>query len=102
MQRTYPEGVPSWVDLESPDLGAAQEFYGGLFGWTFEAAPGPRADGAYVVARLDGRASGPAGVGRGGDDAPTGRGHPFDGGIQVGDGHVRVPDREIRRRLRVG
>jgi len=67
MQRTYPEGVPSWVDLESPDLGAAQEFYGGLFGWTFEAAPGPRADAAYVVARLDGRAA--AGLGA---DLPDG------------------------------
>ena len=67
MQRTYPEGVPSWVDLESPDLDAAQEFYGGLFGWTFEAAPGTRADAAYVVARLDGRAA--AGLGA---DLPDG------------------------------
>ena len=55
MQRTYPEGVPSWIDLEAPDLAAAQRFYGGLFGWTFEAAPGRRADAEYVVARLDGR-----------------------------------------------
>ena len=35
--RTYPEGVPSWIDIEQADLAAAQEFYGGLFGWTFEA-----------------------------------------------------------------
>ena len=34
--RTYPEGVTSWVDVEVPDLEAAQAFYGGLFGWTFE------------------------------------------------------------------
>ena len=34
--RTYPEGVTSWVDVEQPDLDAAQAFYGGLFGWTFE------------------------------------------------------------------
>ena len=36
--RTYPEGVTSWVDVEAPDLEAAQAFYGGLFGWTFEQA----------------------------------------------------------------
>ena len=35
-KRTYPEGVPSWIDIEQPDLDAAQAFYGGLFGWTFE------------------------------------------------------------------
>ena len=53
--RTYPEGVPSWIDIEAPDLAAAQAFYGALFGWTFEAAPGPDARVAYAVARLDGR-----------------------------------------------
>jgi predicted enzyme related to lactoylglutathione lyase len=61
MQRTYPEGVPSWIDLESPDLEGAEEFYGGLFGWTFDTAPGPGADAASVVARLHGRAA--AGLG---------------------------------------
>ena len=39
--RTYPEGVPSWIDIEQPDLDAAQAFYGGLFGWTFEPRPPP-------------------------------------------------------------
>ena len=29
----YDDGVPSWVDLGSPDLAKAKEFYGGLFGW---------------------------------------------------------------------
>ena len=47
--RTYPEGVTSWVDVEVPDLDAAQAFYGGLFGWTVEqVAPG------YAIAKLDG------------------------------------------------
>jgi predicted enzyme related to lactoylglutathione lyase len=50
-QRTYPEGVPSWVELEQPDLAAAQAFYGGLFGWDFEVVGG----GQYVIARLDGQ-----------------------------------------------
>ena len=53
--RTYPEGVPSWIDIEQADLAAAQEFYGGLFGWTFEADAGPHPGAAYVIARLDGR-----------------------------------------------
>jgi predicted enzyme related to lactoylglutathione lyase len=41
--RTYPEGVPSWIDIEQPDLDAAQAFYGGLFGWTFEPVTPPDA-----------------------------------------------------------
>lgn len=51
--RTYPHGVPSWVDTEQPDPAAARSFYGALFGWGFEeAAPGV----TYWIARLDGRA----------------------------------------------
>ncbi len=53
--RTYPEGVPSWIDIEQPDLPAAMAFYGGLFGWSFESAEGPHGDTAYVVARHGGR-----------------------------------------------
>ena len=53
--RTYPEGVPSWIDIEQSDLAAAQAFYGGLFGWSFEPGVSSDASAAYVVARLDGR-----------------------------------------------
>lgn len=49
-KRTYPHGVPSWIDLRQPDLAASCEFYAGLLGWTFEVVGG----GTYVVARLDG------------------------------------------------
>ena len=50
-QRTYPEGVTSWIDVAHADPAGAREFYGGLFGWQFvEAGPG----GQYVVAQLDG------------------------------------------------
>jgi uncharacterized protein len=52
--RTYPEGVTSWVDIEHPDVGAAQAFYGGLFEWTFADATPPGAASRYVVAKLDG------------------------------------------------
>jgi len=54
-KRTYPNGVPCWVDTEQPDPAAAREFYGGLFGWTFEEAVPPGAPGSYLIARLDGQ-----------------------------------------------
>jgi predicted enzyme related to lactoylglutathione lyase len=66
--RTYPHGVPSWVDTEQPDPDAAVHFYGGLFGWTFENVMPPGAPGSYLIARLDGKdvaAVGPAGAGIG-------------------------------------
>ena len=48
----YPEGVPCWVDAQLPDVEAGKRFYGELFGWTFEVAPG---DGAHEVwAHIDG------------------------------------------------
>ncbi|WP_028659927.1 VOC family protein [Nocardioides insulae] len=53
--RTYPEGVPSWVDLEPADLPAALDFYGRLFGWTFQEMGPPGQPPSYVVAQLDGR-----------------------------------------------
>jgi predicted enzyme related to lactoylglutathione lyase len=54
-ERTYPQGVPCWIDTEQPDVGAAAEFYGGLFGWTFEEAMPPGAPGSYLIAKLDGQ-----------------------------------------------
>jgi predicted enzyme related to lactoylglutathione lyase len=72
--RTYPAGVTSWVDLEVTDLAAldvATEFYGGLFGWTFDQATPDGAPFRYLVARLDGRDAaglgGPAPADRPGD-----------------------------------
>lgn len=52
--KTYPEGVPSWVDTEQHDLEAAKHFYGGLFGWTFAEATPPGTPVRYVVAQLGG------------------------------------------------
>jgi predicted enzyme related to lactoylglutathione lyase len=46
-------GKVIWADLVTPNLGAAESFYGGLFGWTFQAIPGGDTD--YAVALLDGR-----------------------------------------------
>lgn len=52
MNRTYPEGVTSWIDVEQPDLAAARAFYSELFGWSFVESGG---DAAYVIAQLDGQ-----------------------------------------------
>jgi predicted enzyme related to lactoylglutathione lyase len=54
-QRTYPHGVPCWIDTEQPDLAAASRFYGGLFGWTFEDAIAVGVAGSYLIAKLDGK-----------------------------------------------
>ena len=49
--RTYPEGVTSWVDVEVRDVDAAQAFYGGLFGWTFEQVSPRRTSSPSWTAR---------------------------------------------------
>jgi predicted enzyme related to lactoylglutathione lyase len=49
----YQHGVPSWVDLASPDVEAAAAFYGRLFGWEREDL-GPDA-GGYGFFRLRGK-----------------------------------------------
>ncbi len=52
-ERTYPAGVTSWIDLEVDDLDAAQDFYAGLFDWTFTTATPPGVP-PYLIAQLDG------------------------------------------------
>ena len=54
-QRTYPQGVPCWIDTEQPDVGAAVEFYAGIFGWTFEDVMPAGAPDRYLIAKLDGQ-----------------------------------------------
>jgi hypothetical protein len=49
----YDNGLPSWVDLGSPDLARAREFYAGLFGW--ECPEGPPEAGGYTVCLLHGK-----------------------------------------------
>ena len=36
VRETAPLGAPIWIDLTTSDLDAAQEFYGAVFGWTFD------------------------------------------------------------------
>jgi uncharacterized protein len=42
-----------WADLATPDLAAAERFYAGLFGWTFQTIHAGNTD--YAMALLDGR-----------------------------------------------
>ena len=46
-------GKVIWVDLVTPDLAGAKQFYSGLFGWTFRDIHFGKTD--YAVAFLDGR-----------------------------------------------
>jgi predicted enzyme related to lactoylglutathione lyase len=46
-------GKMVWADLVTPDLAAAEKFYGGLFGWTFQSVHA--GDVNYAVVMLDGR-----------------------------------------------
>ncbi len=55
----YDAGIPSWVDLTTPDLDGAQRFYGALFPWEFANAGDD--ENPYVMANKDGRAA--AGIG---------------------------------------
>ena len=50
---SYENGIPSWVDLGTPDPDAAAGFYSGLFGWEIQEL-GPDA-GGYRMATLRGR-----------------------------------------------
>ena len=65
-------GVPCWVDTWQPDPQAAKDFYGPLFGWTFDdPAPMPSGlDGDYYVARLHGQLV--AGIGQPPPQSPPG------------------------------
>jgi predicted enzyme related to lactoylglutathione lyase len=46
-------GKPVFDELVTPDLTAAERFYGGLFGWQFQAVPGLASP--YAEAMLDGQ-----------------------------------------------
>jgi predicted enzyme related to lactoylglutathione lyase len=44
---SYAPGTPSWVDLATPDVDAAAEFYGALFGWTTQETGSVEETGGY-------------------------------------------------------
>jgi predicted enzyme related to lactoylglutathione lyase len=53
VRTSAPVGAPIWIDLTTSDVDRAQQFYGAVFGWTFES-PGPEY-GGYINAFKDGR-----------------------------------------------
>jgi uncharacterized protein len=54
VRTTYASGEPCWADLQTPDVSAAKDFYGRLFGWTYQDFPTP--DGrSYAQAFMNGQ-----------------------------------------------
>lgn len=49
----YEHGVPSWVDIGTPDIGAGVRFYSELFGWQGQDM-GEEA-GHYTITSKDGK-----------------------------------------------
>ncbi|MER6250276.1 VOC family protein [Streptomyces sp. NPDC001584] len=49
----YRDGSPNWVDLGTPDIAGAADFYGALFGWDFQA--GSEEVGGYGMFHLGGK-----------------------------------------------
>lgn len=52
---SYTPGTPCWVDLTTPDVEAAAEFYGALFGWEVPELPNSAEMGGYRRAKLGGK-----------------------------------------------
>jgi predicted enzyme related to lactoylglutathione lyase len=52
---SYEPGIPCWIDLGTPDIDAAAEFYGGLFGWDVPEAENAEQTGGYRQAMLRGK-----------------------------------------------
>ena len=52
---SYAPGTPCWVDLATPDIEAAEGFYGELFGWEIPELPDSAEMGGYRRARLKGK-----------------------------------------------
>jgi uncharacterized protein len=52
---SYEPGVPSWVDVSSPDTNASATFYGGLFGWEVQSAGPVEETGGYGMFTLRGK-----------------------------------------------
>jgi uncharacterized protein len=53
--RTYPAGVPCWIDTEQSDPEATCAFYTELLGWTCTDVTPPEAPDSYWIATIDGR-----------------------------------------------
>jgi predicted enzyme related to lactoylglutathione lyase len=52
---SYTPGTPCWVELGTPDIEAAQAFYGELFGWEIPELPNSAELGGYRRAKKGGK-----------------------------------------------
>jgi predicted enzyme related to lactoylglutathione lyase len=52
---SYTPGTPCWVDLATPDIDAAEQFYGALFGWEVPELPNSAEMGGYRRAKKNGK-----------------------------------------------
>src|SRR5689334_21943961 len=52
---SYTPGTPCWVDLATPDIEAAESFYGNLLGWEIPEMPNSAELGGYRRAKLNGK-----------------------------------------------
>ncbi|HET7052656.1 MAG TPA: VOC family protein [Solirubrobacterales bacterium] len=52
---SYTPGTPCWVDLGTPDIEKAADFYSGLFGWQAPEAENAEQTGGYRQAMLRGK-----------------------------------------------
>jgi predicted enzyme related to lactoylglutathione lyase len=53
-RKQHAHGIPSWVDVQTTDPAAAKQFYGALFGWTWNDQPIPDSDAVYSMAQIRG------------------------------------------------
>lgn len=53
----YASGVPSWIDLATPDPEASKGFYSELFGWTYDDQPTDQPGSDYTMAFKDGHSA---------------------------------------------
>ena len=52
---SYAHGVPSWVDVASPDVDSSAAFYGDLFGWEHVPGENPEETGGYGMFTKNGK-----------------------------------------------
>ena len=103
----YEHGVPSWVDIGTPDLGAGVRFYSELFGW--EGQDMGEEAGHYTIA-TQGRQAGRGDLARSGPGSAAvddlhqrgrrGRGRQ-EGGSGWRHGHRRAHGRDGRGRMAI-
>src|SRR5437764_1278331 len=52
---SYPPGTPCWVDLGTPDIDRAVDFYGSLLGWNVPSSENPEQTGGYRIGEIGGK-----------------------------------------------